>query len=122
MERYSLKPPPALLAIRPSPRAFCEDLPPIEHGPGDIVRKVDSEGVISFRNQPIRIGKAFRKQPVALRPVRTMASSTCTTASIASAETWICDPSPRPPVDLWTSQGRCPQNPSDINTKVKNGL
>ena len=53
---------------RPSPRVFCEQLPPITYGPGDIVRRVDSEGEISFRNRPIRIGKAFRKQPVALRP------------------------------------------------------
>jgi len=59
---------PPATRYRPSPRAFCEDLPPIEYGPGDIVRKVDSEGAISFRNRPIRIGKAFRKQPVALRP------------------------------------------------------
>jgi transposase InsO family protein len=51
-----------------SPRTFCERLPAIEYGPDDIVRKVDSEGTISFKNRPIRIGKAFRKQPVALRP------------------------------------------------------
>jgi transposase InsO family protein len=51
-----------------SPRTFSEELPAIEYGPDDIVRKVDSEGTISFKNKPIRIGKAFRKQPVALRP------------------------------------------------------
>ena len=53
---------------RPSPRVFSESLPPIEYGPGDIVRKVDGDGWISFRNRPMRIGKAFRRQPVALRP------------------------------------------------------
>jgi hypothetical protein len=65
-EALSLQPPAT--RYHPSPRAFCENLPPIEYAPGDIVRKVDSEGAISFRNRPIRVGKAFRKQPVALRP------------------------------------------------------
>ena len=51
-----------------SPRVFCESLPPIECGLGDIVRKSDDDGRISFRNRSIRIGKAFRRQPVALLP------------------------------------------------------
>jgi transposase InsO family protein len=53
---------------QPSSRAFCEMLPPIEYAPGDQVRKVDSDGFISFKNQPWRIGKAFRGEPVAVRP------------------------------------------------------
>lgn len=65
-EALGLQPP--AMRYRRSPRVFCEALPPIEYGPGDIVRKVDGEGAISFRNRPIRIGKAFRRQPVALRP------------------------------------------------------
>jgi transposase InsO family protein len=65
-EALGLQPPAR--RYRPSPRVFCESLPPIEYGPGDIVRKVDGDGWISFRNQPIRIGRAFRRQPVALRP------------------------------------------------------
>jgi transposase InsO family protein len=52
---------------RPSPRPFPETLPPIEYGPADIVRKVDQNGFISFKNRPWRIGKAFRGQPIALR-------------------------------------------------------
>ncbi|WP_246678808.1 IS481 family transposase [Mesorhizobium sp. B2-4-17] len=52
---------------RPSPRCFPEVLPAIEYGPGDKVRKVDSDGFISFRNRPWRIGKAFRGELVALR-------------------------------------------------------
>ncbi len=52
---------------RSSPRAFSETLPPIEYGPGDIVRKVDQNGFISFKNRPWPIGKAFRGQPVAVR-------------------------------------------------------
>jgi hypothetical protein len=43
-------------------------LPPIVYGPGDSVRKVDGDGQISFKSRSIRVGKAFRKQPVALRP------------------------------------------------------
>src|ERR1700733_10547789 len=65
-EALGLQPPAR--RYRPSPRVFCESLPPIEYGPGDLVRKVDGDGWISFRNRPIRIGKAFRRQPVALRP------------------------------------------------------
>ena len=53
---------------RPSPRAFPETLPALEYGPGDLVRKVSSDGLISFRNRPVRVGGAFRGQHVALRP------------------------------------------------------
>ena len=55
---------------RISPRRFPEQLPPIDYGDGAIVRKVDSDGYISFRNRPWRIGFPFKKQPVALRPGR----------------------------------------------------
>jgi transposase InsO family protein len=53
---------------RPSPRSFPEALPDIEYGPGDIVRKVDPRGLISFKGRSLHVGKAFRGQPVALRP------------------------------------------------------
>ena len=53
---------------RASPRPFPEVLPPVDYAPGDLVRKVDSDGFISFRNRPFRISKALRAQPVALRP------------------------------------------------------
>jgi transposase InsO family protein len=51
-----------------SPRAFPEALPSIEYGPDDIVRKVQAEGLISYQNRCIRLSKAFRGLPVALRP------------------------------------------------------
>src|SRR5262245_13395024 len=51
-----------------SPRSFPEVLPPIEYGPGDVIRKVQVGGKISFQNRDFRIGKAFRGYPVALRP------------------------------------------------------
>ena len=53
---------------RVSPRVFPDKLPAIEYGPGDAVRKVDSDGFISLKNRRWRIGKAFRGQPVAVRP------------------------------------------------------
>jgi Integrase core domain len=37
---------------QPSARPFPETLPPIEYAPGDQVRKVDSDGFISFKNRP----------------------------------------------------------------------
>jgi len=51
-----------------SPRAFPEVLPPILYEPGDIIRKVSKTGMIHFRNRRFRVGKAFRYNPVALRP------------------------------------------------------
>ena len=56
------------VAYRLSSRSFPDMLPAVEYSPGDNVRKVDSDGFISFRNKPLRISKAFRGQYVALRP------------------------------------------------------
>ena len=52
---------------RPSPRSFPEKLPPIEYAPGDQVRKVDSDGFISFKNRPWRLSKALRGELIAVR-------------------------------------------------------
>jgi len=43
-------------------------LPPIEYGPGDFVRKADTDGNIGFKNRRIRLGKPFRGEQIALRP------------------------------------------------------
>ena len=51
-----------------SQRSFPEQLPPLEYGPIDQVRKVQIDGSISFRHREFRVGKAFRGYPVALRP------------------------------------------------------
>jgi transposase InsO family protein len=51
-----------------SRRSFPETLPPIEYGCGDLVRKADAQGDISFKNRRIRLGKPFAGQTVALRP------------------------------------------------------
>jgi transposase InsO family protein len=53
---------------QPSPRSFSEQLPPLEYGATDQVRKVQTDGKISFRNREWRAGKAFRGHYVALRP------------------------------------------------------
>jgi len=65
-DALGLKPP--VTRYRVSPRVFPDQLPAIEYGPGDAVRKVDSDGFISLKNRRWRIGKAFRGQPVAVRP------------------------------------------------------
>lgn len=55
---------------RPSPRPFPEVLPPVEYGLDDEVRKVGSDGFISFRNRDWRVGKGLRGELIALRPTR----------------------------------------------------
>ncbi len=55
---------------QPSPRTFPEVLPPILYDCGDIIRKVDAAGKIYFRNRIFRVGRAFRYNPVALRPMQ----------------------------------------------------
>jgi transposase InsO family protein len=52
---------------RSSDRSFPEQLPPIEYGTGDIVRKADKTGDISFKNRRIHLGKPFRGEWIALR-------------------------------------------------------
>jgi transposase InsO family protein len=54
-----------------SPRPFPALLPPVIYDLNDLIRKVDENGKISFHNRSFRVGKAFRHQPVALRPTPT---------------------------------------------------
>lgn len=53
-------------------RPSCIDLPPelpaINYGPDDTLRKVDKDGRIRFRSSAYGVGKAFKRQHVALRP------------------------------------------------------
>lgn len=64
-DSLSLKPPAS--RYRVSERAFPESLPPIEYGPDDVVRKVDSRGQIRFGGARRTIGEAFAGDPIALR-------------------------------------------------------
>jgi transposase InsO family protein len=50
-----------------SPRRFPEDLPPVEYGPSDQVRKVQDKGWISFLGREFRVGKVFHGERVAIR-------------------------------------------------------
>ena len=45
-----------------------EQLPPLEYGIIDQVRKVQTDGKISFRHREFQVGRAFRGNPVAVRP------------------------------------------------------
>jgi transposase InsO family protein len=53
---------------RASRRGFAERLEPFDYGPGAAVRRVDRDGWASFRNRPVKLGKAFRDRVVAFRP------------------------------------------------------
>jgi hypothetical protein len=53
---------------RPSERPFPEVLPQWEYGLGDAVRKVQTDGSISFRGREHDVGEAFRWERVGVRP------------------------------------------------------
>lgn len=53
---------------RSSPRTMPGSLPPVEYLPGDLVRKVQSEGWFSVQGREIKVSKALAGQPVACRP------------------------------------------------------
>jgi transposase InsO family protein len=53
---------------RPSQRSFPVVLPPIEYGPDDLVRTVQDKGRIHLHGRTYLVGRAFRGEPVALRP------------------------------------------------------
>lgn len=53
---------------RTSERPFPEILPQWEYGPGDAVRKVQTNGSISFRGREYDLGQAFRGERVGVRP------------------------------------------------------
>lgn len=54
----------------PSWRPFPEQVAPIEYGPDDQVRKVQDKGEFSFHGKIFKVSKAFKGQPVALRPTQ----------------------------------------------------
>jgi transposase InsO family protein len=59
---------PPIQRYRESPRAYPRQLPPIEYGPDDQVRKVSIDGDISFHGHQIAVSRALRRMPVGLRP------------------------------------------------------
>jgi transposase InsO family protein len=56
---------------QPSHRRYPEQLPPIEYGPADIVRKVRHYGHIKFEGREYHVGSAFYGLHVALRQTTT---------------------------------------------------
>lgn len=53
-----------------STRAYPEQLPEFEYGSGDIVRKVQGKGELSYKGKLYVLGKAFSGYPVAVRKIR----------------------------------------------------
>jgi len=68
-QALALLPPAA--RYRPSPRAFPEQLPPLEYASDLPVRTVQADAEIYFRQRRFKVGKAFIGLPVALRPTLT---------------------------------------------------
>ena len=56
---------------QPSHRRYPEQLPAIEYGPADIVRKVRHYGHIKYEGREFHVGSAFYGLHVALRPTTT---------------------------------------------------
>ena len=56
---------------QPSRRRYPEQLPAIEYGPADIVRKVRHYGHIKYQGREYHVGSAFYGLQVALRPTST---------------------------------------------------
>ncbi len=56
---------------QPSQRRYPEQLPPIEYGPADLVRKVRHYGHIKFEGREYHVGSAFYGLHVALRQTTT---------------------------------------------------
>ena len=60
---------PPATRYQPSSQRFPDPLPPVQYDIGDTVRKVQATGRVYFRNQRFRVGKAFKGQSVAIRPL-----------------------------------------------------
>jgi transposase InsO family protein len=53
---------------RPSTRDYVETVEPFEYAPGDMVRRVQQGGYVSFLGRSVRLPKAFCGKAVAFRP------------------------------------------------------
>lgn len=53
---------------RPSPRAYPEQLPPIEYGPDDVVYQVPVDGWLKVRGRRLKVSNALTGLPIAVRP------------------------------------------------------
>lgn len=57
-----------LTRYQPSPRAMPEHLPEPQYGPGDEVLRVNSNGVVRFRGEALRLSIALKGLCVTARP------------------------------------------------------
>jgi transposase InsO family protein len=55
---------------RPSRRDYVEAIAPFEYAPGDIVRRVQQGGHVSFLGRQVKVPKAFRGKIIAFRPTQ----------------------------------------------------
>lgn len=53
---------------RPSDRPFPKTLPPITYGPDAQLRHIQDGGLLHFKGRTLRVGRALKGQPVAVRP------------------------------------------------------
>ena len=53
---------------QPSPRPYCEAVQAFDYAPDDSVRRVQQQGIVSFRGTEYRIPKAFYGKDIAFRP------------------------------------------------------
>lgn len=53
---------------QPSPRDYVETVAAFDYAPGDIVRRVQQGGHVSFRSHAVKVPKAFRGRTIAFRP------------------------------------------------------
>ena len=56
---------------RPSPRPYRDHIEVFDYAPDDTVRRVQQQGIISFRGTEYRIPKAFYGKHIAFRPTET---------------------------------------------------
>lgn len=59
---------PPISRYRRSGKSLPSVLPDVEYLPGDVVRKVDAKGYISYANQRHFVGEGLLKESVAIRP------------------------------------------------------
>jgi transposase InsO family protein len=53
---------------QPSPRDYVETIAPFEYAPGNIVRRVQQGGHVSFLGRAVKVSKAFHGKTIAFRP------------------------------------------------------
>jgi transposase InsO family protein len=59
---------PPATRYRPSPRRFPAELPPVVYDADCLVRRVQTDGRISFAGRNVFVSRAFAGEPVGLRP------------------------------------------------------